>query len=1171
VSVDRIVEELWPGTPPDTATHAVQVYVSQLRKALGDVVARQTPGYVLHVDPTAIDVHRFASLARDGHDALREEQAAVATDALRSALALWRGPALVDFAYEPFAQAEIARLDELRFGALEDRIDADLSLGRHAELVPEIEALVESQPLRERPRGLLMRALYLAGRQAEALAAYRGARTALVEELGIEPGPELRELEAAILRQDESLLPARTVAPSMRTRRLAAVLSVALVEEAERDVEAEDQEVEQLAATVAAAAARHGGVAERVADGSVVAVFGVPVAHEDDPLRAARAAEEARSALAASDSLAFGAAIDVGEVVAAERSVSGAPVRSAARLRAEARAGEILLSPAATRRIAHAARLETRGEGSALVAMAPTAPAFAQRLDTPLVGRTAELAALRGALSRARRSSTTGGVLVAGAPGVGKSRLARELVRRSRGVTTLTGRCLSYGDGITYWPIRQMLAQAPAGAARDAALAALDAETPPPATEIALLFRRLCEALARTKPLVVVFDDLHWAEPTLLDLVGHLLARGDGPILVVLPTREELVQERPGFFDSYGNVELLALDTLSDEATETLLDGLDGAVLAPEQRARLVDAAEGNPFFLEQLVALALEGGLVERPLPETVQSLLSARLDRLGPGERAVLERGAVVGKEFTTDDVVALLEPTAAPTAEPHLATLADRGFVLARGDGALAFRHALLQEAVYRSTPKRLRAELHERFADRLDDAYSELPELDEFVGYHLEQAHRLRRELGDASRLSDRLAEDAGRRLGEAGVRASKRADVPASVGLLRRATSLVPAGHPLRAELLVELGINLEAAGEPEGAMEAQRRAIEDAHLSNRPGVEASARVELEYVRLPLTAGATADSLLEAAEAAIPVLEAAGDHRRLGRALLLAGWVHGGRRGDNAAREEAAERALEHYERSSWTPSICAGEVANALYYGPRPVPEAVERCEELLRMEALTRYGRASVEVFLGGLIAQRGELDRARELIENARATYGELGHPMSAATYSGVVRADVELLADDPRVAEETLRWVCSVLEQARAFSRLASRAGDLAEALYRQGRPDEAADWVSVGERHTAADDVDALVLWMPVKAKLAAIAGDGAAALELAGRARDRVDATDGLNRRAAVWSSLGEVHRLTGDGTAAASAFARATELYAEKGNLVGAARVRSLTERPEPT
>ena len=320
-----MVECLWPGEPPDTAAHAVQVYVSQLRKALGtEMIARRAPGYVLELDPGRVDVHRFARLADEGRQSLAAGDAAGAATALREALALWRGPALADFTYEPFAQTEIARLEELRLVALEERIDADLALGRHVELVAELEALVDSQPLRERPRAQLMLALYRSGRQADALGAYRAARDTLVEELGVEPGPRLKELEAAILRQDESLLPdVEAPVPAMQFRRLATILFCDVVESMALadtlDAEALGQVLRLYFDTVSAALTRHGGTVEKFAGDAVMAAFGIPVSHEDDALRAARAAFEIQAGVAA-----------LGERLAAEhgigsRSESGSP------------------------------------------------------------------------------------------------------------------------------------------------------------------------------------------------------------------------------------------------------------------------------------------------------------------------------------------------------------------------------------------------------------------------------------------------------------------------------------------------------------------------------------------------------------------------------------------------------------------------------------------------------------------------------------------------------------------------------------------------------------------------------------------------------------------------------------------------------------------------------
>jgi DNA-binding SARP family transcriptional activator len=1161
VSVDRLVENLWPGNAPETAPHAVQVYVSQLRKKLGPLITRRPPGYLLELDAERVDAHRFARLTEEGRAALQGGSPEAAESALRDALALWRGPALADFLYEPFAQAEIARLEELRLVALEERIDADLELGRHVELVSELEALVQAEPLRERPRGQLMLALYRSGRQADALAAYRAARDALVDELGIEPGPDLKQLEAAILRQDESLAPAPSAAVQLQTRRLATVVSFGVEVVGEGlDVETEDRLLETAAAAVSAAVVRHGGVSERLADGSLTAVFGAPVAHEDDPLRAARAGVEARQALASVDGLELRVGIATGEVVARGASATGAPRREAARFRAQAEIGEVAVGEATAARLRPAATLERKGGASILVELAPPAPAFERRQEAPFVGRRKELGVLRKALRDAKSQSRAQLVAVLGPAGIGKTRLALEVAGRAKGVTVLSGRCLSYGDGITYWPLREVVRDAPPSEEREAVLAALDAETPPPAAEIGWIFRRLCEALARAKPLVLVFDDVHWAEPTFLELVEQLADRGEGSILVVCVAREELAEEHPDFLAE--RAEQIVLDTLTPEETDALLDGL-GATLADEERGHIVETAGGNPLFVEQLLALAAEGGLGEaRPLPGTIQALLAARLDRLGPGERAVLERGSIVLRNFERDDVTALLAPEAAPTVDTHLGTLVARGFLRRVDTNLFRFRHDLVQESVYRAAPKRLRAELHERFADRLDLTAADLPELDEFVGYHLEQAYRLRTELGDSGRGLERLSEDAGRRLGAAGMRAWRRDDAPATSSLLRRATELLPGADSWRLELLCELGLAERRAGDPDAAEERLRMAVEQAASAGDGRVELRARIEGSFVQLFRVEEGSAQELLALTTDAIPTFEALGDHRSLGRAWLLSGWVQGGVYCQYQDWESAVERALEEYLLAGSPASTCLGQLSSALYWGPAPVVDAIERCERLLTL-ASDLAGRAQVLAYLGGLEAQRGRFDEARARLAEARGLYVGLGHKEAVAIQCDGVLGDVELIAGDHLAAEDALRAACDYFESTRNRIELATRAPDLAEALYRQDQLEDAEHWTSVSEQSAASDYLSAQLSWLPVQAKILARRGAFDAAVAVGSQAVTLAESTDGLNRTAKAQRDLGEVLRLAGRADEASVAFKRAIELYELKGNVVGAAQVRS--------
>jgi hypothetical protein len=686
-----------------------------------------------------------------------------------------------------------------------------------------------------------------------------------------------------------------------------------------------------------------------------------------------------------------------------------------------------------------------------------------------------------------------------------------------------------------------------------AALGAGEGTPSPP--EVAWAFRRFCEALAADRPLVVAFDDVQWAEPTLLELIEQLASRGRAPMLVLCLARDELVEERPTFLE---DAERIELDALSWEETDALLRGLlGGRSLADAVRERVIESAEGNPFFLEQLLAfVAEEGTLVDRPLPTTIQALLAARLDRLGPGERAVLSRAAVVGREFRSSDLEALLDREAAATAERHLRTLVGRGYVRVFGE-TYRFRHVLVQEAVYRGTAKSERAELHERFADHL----ARLNGADDVVGFHLERAHALHSELGTDDRHVRQLAADAGTRLGAAGIAAWKRNDVPATVGLLRSATNLLDADSPLARELTCELGLALRAGGNARAAVEALELASRASSSAADAHIELRARMELVFIRLLEGRSAHDHELLELAESAIPTFEALDDNRALSRAWLLAGYVHGARHLRCKAWEEAAELALVHYERAGWPPATCLGQLANALFHGATPAELAAARCEALLNTGSLGPAAEAYLLVFLGGFLAMLGRLDDGRSLANDARAIFENLGQVGLVGVFYGKVAGAIECFAGDLSAAERILSESCGLLERAGLKSNFATRAGDLSAVMYAQGRYAGAAEWATAAESAASADDIDARLSWQPARAKLLARAGEHHRALDLANEIVAIADTTDALNQRARAFLDVAEVHRLAAEIDVANDFVDAARREYEQKGNRLAAERL----------
>ena len=1208
VSLDRLVDDLWGERPPATATASLQNAVSLVRRALGDgVVVTRAPGYALGLDAERVDAVRFARLVEEARTLEPADRAPL----LHEALALWRGRALADLADEPFAAVEIDRLEEQRATAREDLAEAELARGRNGEVISELERLVAEQPFRERPRALLMLALYRAGRQADALAAYAEARRFLVAELGVEPSPALRTLQQAVLRQDPALDPPAaaplTRLPDEERRATVTVVFCDVVDStalgAALDAEAYRDVLRRYYRGARTVLERHGGTVEKFVGDAVLGVFGVPERREDDALRAVRAADELHPELARLDGelerahgvrLAIRVGVNTGEVVVGEPDsgysyATGHAVNVAAKLQQAAGAGETLVGAATLRLVRDAVRVD----GPTPLELGPRAapvPAYrlrevrgregvARNLTAPLVGRDRELAALHEAWAQAVAGPECRLVCVVGEAGIGKTRLARELVRGVEGdATVLVGRCVSYGEGATYLPIAEVL-RTVAPDASEAGLAAAMGDGPdarlvarrlreltgleegaPPPGEGFWAVGRFLQELARVRPVLLVLDDVHWAEPTLLDLVDHLAEQAlDAPVLLLCLGRE--VRE------SWRERVLAELAPLSPDETDVLVANLWDA--PGPVRDRIVAGAEGNALFAEQLVAHVLDAGEAAlEAVPGTVEALLASRLDRLPEHERAVLERAAVVGRDFWRGAVAAL----AGRDVGDALAALVARGLVwqvpsqLADED-AFRFHHVLIRDVAYSSITKERRSDLHRRAAVWLD---GHADGRDEVVGYHLEQAYRLRSDLGRPDREARALAEEAGARLGTAGIRAWKRADAPAAVNLLQRAAALLPDGE-LRAEILCELAVALRSSGE--GAvvqtLQEAERAAAAGHIRR---VLLRARVELAHAGLYGVDAlrATPEDVLATASSAIPELEELGDERALARTWLAIADVHC-LRVDNKAWGEAATVALHYYRRSGWSPSVCFSSRAAAYYYGSTPVRTAIRGCLELLDDAGDDRHAVASVSLFAAGLHAMQRRFDEARRLAAEAGATLAANGARLTLATAHSAICAEIERLAGNLAETEAILRRSCSELEAMGQTAYLGDRAAQLADVLCDQGRVDEARASAQIAERNGIDSDPISAVHRLSVRARLLARAG-GEGAEAPARTAVELLAGTDATNQRAKSLLDLADVLRLTSQSPAeVADLTARALRLYRRKGNVVEAHRARSLLAEMEGT
>jgi predicted ATPase len=980
---------------------------------------------------------------------------------------------------------------------------------------------------------------------------------------------------------------------------------------------------------------RHGGTVEKFIGDAVMAVFGVPLLHEDDALRAVRAAAGMHEAVAALNEelerrwgveLRTRIGVNTGEVVvgdpaAGQALVVGDAVILAARLEQTAPPGEVLLGPetfALVRDHVDAqpiAGLELKGMRSPVTAyrlvdveLGPAA--VGGRQDPPLVGRGEELATIRSAFERAVRARGCELLTILGSAGVGKSRLAREFETgvEPRAIV-LRARCPSYGDGITFWPIAELVRQAcgitnddsqeearskieqalegaedgPLIADRVAAVTGFAAATTG-LQETFWAIRRLLEWLGRSRPLVVVFDDIQWAEPTFLDLLEYLAGWcREVALLLLCLARPDLIDERPAWGGGSDNSSSLHLMPLRDDESAELIVGLLGGMrLQDPATERITESSGGNPLFVEEMLRMLEDDGLLTRgdggwvvagdlsdiAVPASIQALLGARLDRLSPEELAVIRCASVVGKVFWWGAVEELAPQVVRPHVGSHLQTLVRKDMIRPErssfsGEDAFRFHHILIQDAAYAGTPKEIRADLHERFADWVERAAGErVMEVEEIIGYHLEQAYRYRSELGRTEEAAEDLAVRGARRLALVGRRAFARGDMSAAADLLARAAALFPEAHTDRGAVLPDLGLALSEAGE---LARADAVILEAAGLAERAGDEGLRAHAAVVGRLLLESTdpkRTSGEAVSEVEELVAILDAMGDELGLARANRLLGDVHwtGSR---YSAAQASYQRSMEHARRAGavWEETEALGGTLVSGVYGLAPASEVARRCEEVLA--ARPAIGTLEARAFrtLASVRAMEGRFDDARELAARARLILEELGLRLRA-TFMAETLGSIEMLAGDFAAAEREYRAGYDAAAELGERGFLSTIAAELAHALVAQGKLEDADVLTKLSEDIGAEDDLATQVMWRSARARILAARGLLDDARSLALEAVTLAEETDDLNMRADTLVDLAEVLRAAGRAGESAEALTRALELYETKGNVVGTRAAR---------
>jgi class 3 adenylate cyclase/tetratricopeptide (TPR) repeat protein len=914
---------------------------------------------------------------------------------------------------------------------------------------------------------------------------------------------------------------------------------------------------------------KHGGNVEKFIGDAVMAVFGVPALHEDDALRAVRAAAEMRDAL---PELGLDGRIGVmtGEVVTGteERLATGDAVNVASRLEQAAQPGEVLIGQPTLALVRDAVDVEPV-EPLELKGKSEPVPAYRlvgvhavpeRRYGEPFVGREHELSTLRGAWERVRSEERCELITVTGDAGVGKSRLAAEALA-SIETTVRRGRCPPYGEGITYWPVVEVLRQLdvvpPGGAAHQAVRSLFgESEAATSAEEIAWAFRKTLERAAAARPLVVLFDDIQWGEEAFLDLIEHiaLLSRGAAILLLCL-ARPELTERRPAWPVT------LRLEPLGNEDVDELIP----SQIRGELRERIAHASGGNPLFIDEMLAMAREtdGQVV---VPPTLQALLAARLDQLEPAERSVLERGATEGEIFHRGAVQAL-EPEDTHVTS-RLAALVRKGLIVPEtpqlpSEDGFRFRHILIRDAAYDALPKATRSDFHERLASWLEEHGSDLVELDELLGYHLEQACRYRAELGTPE--DSTLAAAARRYLLAGGQRAARRQDYGAAVSLLERAAALVPSDE-LDLALETEIGEALFWTGRADEAIGRADSLAERAGAAGDRVGEISGRIKADVLRLSRRPRGATEELAASIQRALPELEAAGDHLALyvaHSALTDVAQMRG--KMDTAL--EAYERAYGHARQAGLEPAAGIGSLASFRYFGSTPASDLLAWLDENEPRAARDQFLRA----YRSMTVAMLGRLDEARAILAEARADEAERGGGPLLANLLAFESVDLELWAGDPAAAVEFGAEGFRLHEEMGNQDFLAPAAGKLGQAFYALDRLEEADSWGGRSAELGTSDDAVKEMVWRQVRGKVLARRGEHEDGVRLAREAVEIGEGTDSLIEQGDAHADLAEALSLTGSPVEAAVSLRHALDRYERKEHLVLAQRMRErLAGSPGP-